>query len=101
MVNVDDLTRSFERIRSRHIAISDLLSSRDCAKRPRAYADTKFSNHGNINIIETKKPSSNKPQFLTNNIPHRFYQDSTTRSETAPSLEPSAWTSITSLPIHM
>ena len=54
MINVDAITRQFGNIISHNIAISVLLISRDRAKRPRAYAATKFRNLVNIKITEKK-----------------------------------------------
>ena len=69
MVDVDAITWCLGHIISRHIAIADLLISYDRAKCPCAYAATKFSNLGNVTIIETDKPSSNLPPFLTSDVP--------------------------------
>ena len=90
IADVDALTWRFGHIISHHISIADLLSSRDRARRSRTYAATKFSNLGNVKIKDTDNSSSDPPPFLTNNILHRFSQDSTTHSTTPPSLDPSS-----------
>ena len=98
---VDALTRNFGNLVSHHISIAELLSSCDRAKRPCAYADTEFSNIGNVNITETYNPSSSQPPFFTSDVLHRFSQDSITHSVTAYSLDTSSFPYITTLPIKM
>ena len=78
IINVYVLTRRFGHLISHHIAISDLLSSHDRAKRPHAYAVIEFSDLGNVNITETGKPSSDPPPILTSYVLHRFSNYSTT-----------------------
>ena len=101
MVNIDAITQIFGHLISHHILIADFLSSRDCAKRPRAYADTKFSDLCKVNITETDNPSIDSPPFLISDIFHRFSQDRTNHSATASSLDPSSSPSITKLHIQM
>ena len=88
IVDVYALALRFVHIISHHIVIAALLRSHDQAKRPHAYAATKFSNLGNIKITETNNPFSDPPPFLTSNVLHRFNQYIITNSPTSPSLEP-------------
>ena len=101
MVNVYAITRHFGHLISHHIAIAALLSSRNHAKSNHTYAITKFSDLGNVNITETDNPYSNPPSFLTRNVLHLLYQDITTHSDTASSLEPSSSLYTTTLTIKM
>ena len=101
MVYVDDITRRFGNLISHHIAIAALLRSHNQAKHPRAYAATKFSNLSNVKITETDNPSNNLPPFLTGNILHQFYQDSTTNSTIASPLDPSSQPYTKTIPIQM
>ena len=70
MVNVDALTRSFGHLLSHHIAIADLLRSRDHAKSNRAYETTKFSDLGNVKITKNDKPSRNPLPLLISDALH-------------------------------
>ena len=101
MVDVDALTWRFGHLISHNIAIADLLSSRERAKRPHVYATTKFINLGNVKITETDNHSIDPPPLLTSYILHRFYRDITNHLATASSLDPSSYPYITTLPINM
>ena len=101
MVDVDALNWQFGCLIIHHIAIAALFSYRNQYNRPRSYANTQFSNLGNVKIIETDNPSSNPPSFLTSNILHHVSQDNTTHSSKASSLNPSSLPFITTLPIQM
>ena len=89
MVNIDPITQCFRHIFIHYIDIAALISFQKRAKYPRTYATTKFSNLGNVKIIETDNSSRDPPPVLTSDVFHRFSQDSTTNSAKDPSLEPS------------
>ena len=78
VVDVDALNWCFGYIINYNIDIAVLLRSCDLAKRPCAYAITKFRDLVNIKITETDNPSSDPPPFLTSDILHQFSQDNTT-----------------------
>ena len=78
MFHIDTLTRRFGNLIIRHIEITSLISSHNCAKFPCAYAATKFSNLGKVKITETENPSRDRPPSLTSDVLHQFSQDITT-----------------------
>ena len=83
MVYVDALIRRFGHLISNHIYIAALLSSWDWYKHPRAYAATKFSNLGNVDITQTDNPYRNPTPFLTSDVIPWSYQDSTNNLSTS------------------
>ena len=100
-VNVYPLTHHFGNLISHNISIAAFISSCDHTKHPHAYADTKFSDLGNVNMIEAENPCSDPSLFTTNKYLHRSSQYSTTNSAKTSSLEPTPSPPITTRAIQM
>ena len=75
MVYVDALTWIFGYLICHHIDIAALLRFRDQAKRPHAYAATKFGNVDNVKVTETDNHSRKPPLLITSDVFCCFYKD--------------------------